>query len=338
MLLKRGSIVFIILVLSTLGLGSILNVSAGTLYQSLVAGDELLYKEHIHNEYTYDRTFWSEYNTDPMFYSYKQIASNEGDGNAVKSYTINWVSDVSGEYNTTTTNYGFKVHDYNRHESYDYSSGSWILDYEDDYFWDDDYLHSYYDLYWDMEVFNDTLNFDPYSKFDSASYLSTSIENQTINGLEQGFIVDVYIFVFSDAYTWVDSFFDVSYDIEVYKEQSYYYYVDRATGFLLQYEVVSEYWSDGYYYGFSTELGCNVEIDVHNYDMYLVKGKLFETTAAFFPVMDASIPVALVQNCPVLYNGTFVVPIEVILQDSSNDMMVEIYVNDILYSTYHHLM
>ncbi len=338
MLLKRGSIVFIILVLSTLSLGSISSVPAGIFYQDLNAGDELLYQEHFSSEYTSDYMYWSELETDPIFHSYSETSFYEWDEDAVRSYNINWAFVSSGNYNSTTTSYGYYGHEYFRHESYDYPSETWFLDYENDYYWDHDDVYSYYELYWGMDVYNDTLNFDPMYSFSDTILDYTVPESYIINGIEQAFIVDVYAGQVTNYYYYDVSFFDISFSCEEITIDTYIYYVDAVNGFLLGYEVTYESYTNGYFYGYSSDLGCNVEIDIQSYSIYFLNGRLFETTAAFSPVMDASLPLVLIQNYPEVDNSTVIVPIEVILQDSSNDMMVEIYVNDVLYSTYHHMV
>lgn len=268
--------------------GVLINVNPVNAYQSLSTDDQLLYYadySHI-SDYNYQLLF--ENDSSPMYNSYWDMNHNEFTSYELHSYSIALAFASDYELRHTMSFQDTYRNDYWDYYYYDYFSPGWVLG-------SSDYNNELYtDGYSSIEYLmnhNPVLNLDIMYNFGASLYDSTISKSYTVNGISNMYTVDVYTYSFGDAgvnsYSYIDILYDEYYDYSY----DYTYYVDNATGFLLEVEYIydSQYWAD-FDSVYSTTVGTNVTR--HYYDNYHNEYHyyLINTNAGLNPVSDANLP------------------------------------------------
>ena len=268
--------------------GSLINVNPVNAYQSLSTDDQLLYYadySHI-SDYNYQLLF--ENDSSPMYNSFWDMNHNEITSYELHSYSIAIAFASDYELRHTMSFQDTYRNDYWDYYYYDYFSPGWFLGSSGSY---NELMTDGYSSIEYLMHYNPVLNLDIMYSFGSSLYDSTISKSYTVNGISNMYTVDVYTYSFGDAgvnsYSYIDILYDEYYDYSY----DYTYYVDSATGFLLEVEYIydSQYWAD-FDSVYSTTVGTNVTR--HYYDNYHneLHYYLLNTNAGLDPVSDANLP------------------------------------------------
>ncbi|MHA1217198.1 MAG: hypothetical protein ACTSSN_08135 [Candidatus Heimdallarchaeaceae archaeon] len=268
--------------------GSLINVNPVNAYQSLSTDDQLLYYadySHI-SDYNYQLLF--ETDLSPMYNSFWDMNHNEFTSYELHSYSIAIAFASDYELRHTMSFKDTYRNDYWDYYYYDYFSPGWFLGSSGSY---NELMTDGYSSIEYLMHYNTVLNLDIMYSFGSSLYDSRISKSYTVNGISNMYTVDVYTYSFGDAgvnsYSYIDILYDEYYDYSY----DYTYYVDNATGFLLEVEYIydSQYWAD-FDSVYSTTVGTNVTR--HYYDNYHNEYHfyLINTNAGLNPVSDANLP------------------------------------------------
>ncbi len=268
--------------------GGLINVNPVNAFQSLTVGDQLLYSVDFNTNSDYDARVLYHTDLSPSYTSYWDIDHYEKSSVELHSYTISSVN--PSDYDLRhTMNYQDTYRNYNwSHYYYDYFSSNWVWEFGGF----DTNLYSGSDTFYDfLNHFNPVLNLDLQFTFPSTTYSYTTSKSYVVNGISNSYTVDVYTFVDGSSGVSNYSYFDIYYDH--YSDYSFEctYYVDTASGYLLEYETIydSQDWGniDNLY---STSLGTNVTRDYYDNYHTDLQYYLVQTTAGLNPVSDADLP------------------------------------------------
>ncbi len=287
--MKRGLgyVITLNIVLAML-FGGLFNVNAVTTYQHLNPGDQLLYSAN-YNYYSDEYNYYLFENDLPEYNSYYDLWHYEMQADEFHSYT------VQNDYGTYTdgqrvaTYFDTYRNNYGDHYYWDYIATEWV----NAGGWSDNYLYyganSWYTSYND---YNMTLNCDVPYYFGGAIYLYDEVRGYTINGVYSTYDVAVYYKNYYDFYTGPTSMYNIIYDYTYDYNEDNYFYVDKATGFLLEFDY--NYYTYNYesFDAYSNYEGiyCNVTHEYYYYSTTNYNWLLQETTAGYGSIADADLP------------------------------------------------
>ena len=268
--------------------GSLINVNPVNAYQSLSTDDQLLYYADFSHTSDYNYQLLFETDLSPMYNSYWDMNHNEFTSYELHSYSIAIAFASDYELRHTMSFQDTYRNDYWDHYYYDYFSPGWFLGSSGSS--NELYTDGYSSIEYLMH-YSPVLNLDIMYNFGASSYDSTTSKSYTVNGISDMYTVDVYTYSFGDAGVYGDSYIDIFYDEYYTYSYDYTYYVDNATGFLLEVEHIydSQYWSD-FDSVYSSTVGTNLTrhyFDIwHNEFHYY----LINTNAGLNAVSDANLP------------------------------------------------
>ncbi|MHA1199365.1 MAG: hypothetical protein ACTSQF_08575, partial [Candidatus Heimdallarchaeaceae archaeon] len=327
-----GYVITLNIVLAML-IGGLLNVSTVSAYQHLNSGDQLLYYASF-DYYTdvYDYTLFEYATTD--YYSYLDVSHYELQSDEFHSYTVQNDFGTYTDGQRVATYFDNYRNDYGDYYSWDYISSGWMYDGG----WYDNYIssgaNSWYASYND---YNGTLNCDIPYYFGSAIYQDDDVRGYTINGAYSTYDVEVYAMNYGSSGMGPASMFNITFDYSYDDYEDHYFYVDKATGFLLEYDYSYSSYSYEYFDEYSDYEGiyCNVTHE-YNYSSYSHYNWLLqETTAAYGGISDADLPGL---EWDWAYDYTMTMGLEHLtiyfwLYDSFSTCTIDVYLNDMYVET-----
>ncbi|NPD88854.1 MAG: hypothetical protein HGN29_09015 [Asgard group archaeon] len=326
--MKRGfGYILCIIITLSIFVGVFTITTSVNAYQGLIVDDQLLYKSDFTVYWDIDESYWYETEVFPDYVSYKTFDHYELNATEYHSFRTTLPSStyVDGRY--TWSYYDNYRNDIHRNYTYNYPGSYWEVDTTSTFnqlsTGSDSYL-SYADVY------DGILNFDFSTYFDFTSYSHSTSKFYTVNGISSLHSIDVYTYYQDSNLQTPYDYYNISYLENNDYGYEIVYYVDATTGFLLEYYFLYYDFFNSYFFDYSTDLGMNVEYYFTDYYVMTENWTLFESTAAYTPVLDADIPCLDIDygfNYDIIPSDFLSIYFD--LEDSSSSMTLEIYLNEV---------
>ncbi len=335
--MKRGlSYIICANIVIVIFVGGFVNLNTVVAYTDLNVGDQLLYTVDVYDQHKTEHKKWFEFNPPPEYYenSYWYIHNWDFYAQDVHSYVINQDFGSFAYVNHTYTLYDLM--DYYYDESYYWDISSWIpngpptsqnitLDYK--------YSNLNPDEYFD--IYSGVVNLDITDNFGSTWYNTSTTLPFTINGITQPIFVDIYSYEYTDSYMNFYGYYDVTYWETVNWGQLLTYYVDNATGYILQYDYTYYDYRDADYSNTSVELGTYLEVEYHYKDLYTSVWKLEETSVGYTPVLDADLPSMVIKSYDnTVDNTTSMISIPFYINNVYSTVTIDVYIAGAYFDTF----
>ncbi|MCE7742889.1 MAG: hypothetical protein GOP50_10580 [Candidatus Heimdallarchaeota archaeon] len=308
-------------------IGGLLNVSTVSAYQHLNPGDQLLYYADV-VYYSDESNYYIFENELPSYYSHKDVWHYEQEVDEFHSYTVqnDYGSYTDGQRVATY----FDTYRNDKGDYWDYILENWAYSGG----WSDNYLwigaNSWYASYND---YNMTLNCDIPYYFGGAMYQFDEVRGYTINGMFSTYDVAVYSLHYASSGLSPTSMYNISYDYSYENYEDHYFYIDKATGFLLEYDYTYSSNSYEFFDAYADYEGiyCNVAHEYSYSSSSHYNWLLQETTAGFGGISDADLPGI---EWDWYYDYTMTMGLEYLtvyfwLYDSFSTCTIDVYLNDI---------
>jgi hypothetical protein len=272
----------------TIFIGGLVNISPVNAYTTLALDDQLLYSNDYSYISDYNYQVFFEDDLSPMYNSYWDDTHYEYNALEMHSYTIATAYASDYELRHTWTFQDTYRDDYWDYYIYDYPSSGWILSSSN---FDNSLYSGGNSMLEYIRHYNPVINLDVLDMFGSMMYQSTTSTSYIVNGISNSYTVDIYTYSVGDSGSNNYSYYDIFYDEYYTITTDYTYYVDNATGFLLEVEYTQEetYWAD-FDSVYSTSVGTNITRHYNSYYQNSAHFHLEKTTAGLNPVFDANLP------------------------------------------------
>ncbi|NPD88939.1 MAG: hypothetical protein HGN29_09445 [Asgard group archaeon] len=323
------------------------NVDIENGFYKLDQNDSLIYKQNHTDQFIVKQMRFFENNpipTDSAIRSFKQFINYSKCTEYFENYQISFNTPEQVFLDEIIS---INITDFHRTERewhYDYDIQDWnliedvnISDVPEKNFWNE------YNERICLDYYDEVINLDISSSgdryFSYTDYKLSFQDHFFINGKNHLIDVDLYESISSRTGVVSNQIHDIYFEYTTHSTITRQYFVDSSSGFLLKYNLIhSDICNWDNWTQYSEDFGCDVEGYRFVNRIRNSSYTLFECNSGYNSTEDADLPLAIFLETDMnLYDGNDSINIPISLHDSSDNITIQCYVNNELYSSFSNL-
>lgn len=335
--MQRGSTLIIVLLIASLGWGMSISLFTQAEITQIAKGDCYTYMGTLEDNYIVNSSVFVENKNYATETFWEQNSENQTYYKEMSLTADNILVDDVGS-NVTENTYKSTTLTTKEKYNYDYDNDVWVLQTSEQNTFTNPqnvggYSYRYFNHYPDQLL----LDISDSGRFLDTTYEKSAVKEYEINGISQDLNVSIYKLEETSSSLYSShTFHDLTMNIYLNVTKEIVYVIEQITNILLEYKeyIVSSY--IGQLTDFSSELNSTVHLFELESFVTKIDWEISEINAATYPSNDADLPYINNWYFPQIENASFY-SFSLEIMDSSNDVSMELYINDALLGTWTNL-